>query len=81
MQEELLRIKMQEELLICLWLFNLRYQIISPTVTITYTSAVNLSFFPPLYPIFPFFHYCKLFSYYSIPFSSLVSCLEPWIYA
>ena len=42
------RIKMREELLICLWLFYLRYQIILPTVTITYTSAVNLSFFPPL---------------------------------
>ena len=34
-----------------------------------------------LLSIFPFFHYCQLFSYYSILFSSVVNCLEPWIYA
>ena len=34
-----------------------------------------------LLSIFPFFHYCQLFSYYSILFTSVVNCLEPWIYA
>ena len=34
-----------------------------------------------LLSIFPFFHYCQLFFYYSILFTSVVNCLEPWIYA
>ena len=34
-----------------------------------------------LLSICSFFHYCQLFSYYSILFTSVVNCLEPWIYA
>ena len=32
-----------------------------------------------LLSIFPFCHYCQLFSYYSILFTSFVNCLEPWL--
>ena len=47
---------------------------ISPILLLSISPILLLS-------IFPFFHYCQLFSYYSILFTSVVNCLEPWIYA
>ena len=75
------RINMQEELLTestCKKTFWSAYGCFSLDVKLY--RSLSLSPILLLW-IFPFCHYCQLFSYYSILFTSVVNCLEPWIYA
>ena len=75
------RINMQEELLTestCKRTFWSAYGCFSLDVKLYCLLSISPIL---LLSIFPFCHYCQLFSYYSILFTSVVNCLEPWIYA
>ena len=75
------RINMQEELLTestCKKTFWSAYGCFSLDVKLYRLLSISPIL---LLWIFPFCHYCQLFSYYSILFTSVVNCLEPWIYA
>ena len=75
------RINMQEELLTestCKKTFWSAYGCFSLDVKLYRSLSISPIL---LLWIFPFCHYCQLFSYYSILFTSVVNCLEPWIYA
>ena len=75
------RINMQEELLTestCKKTFWSAYGCFSLDVKLYRLLSISPIL---LLSIFPFWHYCQLLSYYSILFTSVVNCLEPWIYA
>ena len=75
------RINMQEELLTeSTWkrTFWSAYGCFSLDVKLYHLLSISPIL---LLSICSFFHYCQLFSYYSILFTSVVNCLESWIYA